>query len=201
MEQEKAYGDLAECLHRIVYNYLYRYRDRYWYLTSKSNCALSELASDIVQDTLLKLFQGTLDRYRPLVESTFIAWAAAVAINGARQWLRRQRPGVPLEAPTQEADGEEGFSLLQVLEDSRVVLPDDSVVVSEMFAVVMKAFIHCLTHREQQVFAMRILGYPPAEIAELLDIARSTVDVHIHNARKKLKRALLAAGYTVEDIP
>jgi RNA polymerase sigma factor (sigma-70 family) len=105
------------------------------------------------------------------------AWVVRTAINYYRTWQRTWSREI-LEGKTLDsaADSER---LLAAVPAAAAVDPD------------LIAAVSCLPQRQREVIALRYLAdLDPEEIAELLDIASSTVAVHHHRAMKTLRTML-----------
>ncbi|MBE3134387.1 MAG: sigma-70 family RNA polymerase sigma factor, partial [Acidobacteria bacterium] len=63
-----------------------------------------DVAEDLVQETALRVVRR-LDTYRP--EGKFQAWIFCIAVNLARDWMRRQ-PRTPASLPSDTDDGSPG---------------------------------------------------------------------------------------------
>ena len=146
------------------------------------------LAEDFAQDALVRI-DARLASFRG--ESRFTSWALAVATRVAFDELRRHRwKDVSIEAF--DAAGPVGFEALQplaeaglgrarVLEELRRVIDDE------------------LTPRQRQALVGELSGLPHSEIARQLSMTRNALYKLTHDARRKLKAGLLAAGITASD--
>lgn len=198
-EQAEAYADLAEYLHIIIYNYLLRRRSSLLYLAQLDNHDLSELASDFVQDTLLRFAQDLLEKYRPT--GRFTSWAAKVATREAGQqlrrheWARKER----LEPAPDADDSEDGFAFPQ-LEGTTGLAPERASICSDIWNTIQQAFEAKLGPRQRKALAMRLQGATTSEIAEALETTNNNVYILTYQARKVLKEEMLTAGYTMQEI-
>jgi RNA polymerase sigma-70 factor (ECF subfamily) len=145
------------------------------------------LAEDCVQETIL-LVQSGLTGFRG--ESRFTTWAYSVAVRVVLGELRRRRwrqsavdrallgqtlPDWPIEEPGPERTHEqrEAWALLIRLIDAKLTPLQRSVLVAHAFQ-----------------------GMPLDEVAAWLGTSRNNLYKLIHDARKRLKQALLAEGVT-----
>jgi RNA polymerase sigma factor (sigma-70 family) len=151
---------------------LYRYALR--------QCGDPELASDIVQETFMRLL------HRPPQDASPKAWLFQVATNLAREWgrtgTRRDRllRIIPLDAL--HSDAPRG--------------PDADVVAREDHAVVHGALAR-LSERDRTILLMREEGFTHAEIAAAVGTTPKSVGTLVARALTKLA-ALLAP---TQDIP
>jgi RNA polymerase sigma-70 factor (ECF subfamily) len=137
-----------------------------------------DVAEDIRQEVFLKAYT----QLPQLQEHTrFASWLKSITYNACKEWLRRQRPVVPLEsladmehpAASVEADVErcELRTLLRQMIDK---LPEEYRTVIEL-------------HYFE--------GQRVAQIADFLELPETTVKWRIHKAREILKRAAKINGY------
>ena len=150
------------------------------------------LIEDLAQEATLRVL-GRLDGYRG--ESRFTTWAVTVAVRVALTELRRPRwrdvsldrlaaedrgappdPPTPAPGPPREAERREILDLLRVTLDGG------------------------LTDRQRVALVGELRGMPQEEIARQLGIGRNALYKLGHDARKRLKARLIAAGVTDEDV-
>ena len=147
------------------------------------------LIEDLAQEATLRVL-GRLDGYRG--ESRFTTWAVTVAVRVALTELRRPRwrdvsldrlaaedrrdPPSTAPGPPREAERREILDLLRrTLEGG-------------------------LTERQRTALVGELRGMPQEEIARQLGIGRNALYKLGHDARKRLKERLVAAGVTDEDV-
>lgn len=147
---------------------------------------------DLTQEALLRVLDR-LDSFRG--ESRFTTWAMAIAVRLAFTELRHARwrdvslevltggggagppePVDPMPGPEQQSQRQAVLGMLR-----RVVDRD-------------------LTDRQRTAIVAELKGMPQAEIARQLGISRNALYKLGHDARTKLKRGLLAAGITEEEV-
>lgn len=154
---------------------------------------------DFAQDALLKILDN-LDSFRG--ESRFTTWAQKIAVRVAYTELRRKRwqdwslervvegeeEGVRLDfTPMILADGEAG--------------PEQQAVRASLVQVVEQTISEKLTERQRTAMvAVMVEGAPMDEVARRMDTNRNALYKVLHDARSRLKSALLDAGYTVDEI-
>ncbi len=146
------------------------------------------LLEDAVQDSVLRVIDR-VDQFEG--RSQFVTWATSIAIRVALGELRRSRW--------------KDVSLDELTADSRFA-PD---VAESTFApyerqaileTLQHAIEHDLTDRQRAALVAELKGMPQEEIADRLGSNRNAIYKLTHDARKKLKKSLEAAGYTAEDV-
>ncbi len=150
------------------------------------------LIEDLAQEATLRVL-GRLDGYRG--ESRFTTWAVTIAVRVALTELRRPRwrdvsldrlvaedrggsldPPAPAAEPPREAERHEILDLLRRTLDGG------------------------LTDRQRAALVGELRGMPQEEIARQLGIGRNALYKLGHDARRRLKARLIAAGVTDEDV-
>jgi len=127
-----------------------------------------EVAEDLMQETLLRAFRG-LDAYRP--EGKFRAWIFHIALNQARDWIRRQqrRPLVS-DGPPPAADAP----------------PEGAAIARERDRRIQQALAR-LSEPDREVLLMRYYGDMTfKDIARARGEPLGTVLARAHRALKKL---------------
>ena len=143
---------------------------------------------DAVQDSVLRVMER-LDQFEG--RSHFVTWVTSIAIRVALGELRRSRW--------------KDVSLDELTVDSRFTpeFTDPAAVPYERQAILetlQHSIEHDLTDRQRAALVAELKGMPQDEIADRLGSNRNAIYKLTHDARKKLKRALEAAGYTAEDV-
>jgi RNA polymerase sigma-70 factor (ECF subfamily) len=146
-----------------------------------------DLAVQAADDATVAIL-ARLDDYRG--ESRFTTWAwkfafyeACVAVR-RRAWLGRE---VPVEDDGWDALGHE-------------LPPDRKVEQRELLAALQAAVAHALTPHQRRVFAALALNQVPVDVlAERLGTTRGALYKTLHEARKRLRAELAAAGLGPED--
>lgn len=142
---------------------------------------------DLAQDALLRILER-LDSFRG--DSRFETWAMSVAVRNAFTSLRRKhwqdvsldglelppRPGPRAEEP--EARAERG----DLLEALREAIDTD------------------LTDRQRTLILAELAGMPTARLLEELGTNPNALYKLYHDARKKLRQALLERGFEEADV-
>ena len=136
-----------------------------------------DVAEDLMQETLLRAFRS-MGTYRP--EGKFRAWIFRIAVNLARDWIRRR--------PRQRAfalgdDGDETSSPLTPAVD----LPPDADALSRERARWVEQALARLPNADREVLLMRYYGDLTFKaIAQTTGEPLGTVLARAHRALKKL---------------
>lgn len=139
-------------------------------------------AEDLVQDTLLRAYQGIegFDGAHPR------AWLMTIMRNAQINATRRRRPTL--------LDDPDAADRSTVGANSPEDTPE-ALVVGEMFETVIGDALSALPDRFRQVVVMvDINGLSYAETAEALGIPVGTVMSRLHRARNRMRHRLAAAG-------
>jgi RNA polymerase sigma-70 factor (ECF subfamily) len=149
------------------------------------------LAEDCVQEAILTI-QSKLDGFRG--ESQFMTWAYSIAVRCALAELRRRRwRRLALEKA----------QLGQALPDwpTDGPGPERSLQQKEAWALLRRLMETELTPRQRTVVIAHAFQEMPLDlVAEWLGSNRNNMYKLIHDARKRLKQALLAHGVTHNDL-
>ena len=159
-----------------------------------TRAAGAAVLEDIVQESLIKIL-ASLDSFRS--ESRFTTWAMTVAVNLMLTELRRRRwRDVSLDT---FENVELAFETDALVEGGDA--PDRRTVKQELVETVNRAIDDSLTERQRLVLrAFLSGGMPLGEIAERLGTNRNALYKLMHDARKNLKKAVLAQGLTEAEI-
>ncbi len=147
---------------------------------------------DFTQDALLRILDQ-LDQFRG--RSKFTTWAHTITLNIAFTELRRKRwQDVSLDALT--ADGR--------LLHEPATMPDSSSLEdaesNRILAALREAVATHLTERQRAAIAGELSGLPFDQISQLLGLNRNAAYKLLHDARRALKRHLVARGVSADDI-
>lgn len=147
---------------------------------------------DVVQDSLLRILDR-LDQFEG--RSQFLTWATSIAIRVAMTELRRHRwRDVSLEEVI-------GDGVSQVQWASKGTLdPDNQIERTEILEKMLEVIETQLTEKQRTALLAEIRGMPQEELARHLGSNRNAIYKLTHDARKKVKRALEAAGYGTDDV-
>jgi RNA polymerase sigma-70 factor, ECF subfamily len=150
-------------------------------------------AGDFAQEALIKI-TANLDSFRG--ESRFTTWAQKIAMNVALTELKRRRwRDVSLQelfARREAANGEPADTQL-----SPEQLALQNTVLQELRRMVDEE----LTDRQQEaVVAVILEGMPVSEVARRMDTNQNALYKLLHDARRKLKRQMEAAGLSPQEV-
>jgi RNA polymerase sigma-70 factor (ECF subfamily) len=147
------------------------------------------LLEDLAQESLLRVLSH-LDSFRG--ESRFLAWAHTVAVRVALTEFRRRRwRDISLES----------FEAPEDMFASRMESPEEDAVQKDLLAALNQAMRAGLTEKQRlAMLAVRFHGMPLEEAARRMGTNRSALYKLLHDARRRLKRALLERGLTVQEI-
>ncbi len=181
LDQQAALSDLRDALLRGLRVALWK-----WALSDDA------FLEDAVQDALIRI----LDRL-PQFEgrSQFLTWATSIAIRVAMSELRRRRwKDVSLEDVIADAD----LSPERAIDDGSGsgVQWERKAIIDKMYDVIHND----LTEKQRAALLAELKGMPQDEIAGHIGSNRNAVYKLTHDARKRLKRGLEAAGYAAADI-
>src|ERR671910_1091669 len=148
---------------------------------------------DFAQEALIKI-TGNLDSFRG--ESRFTTWAQKVAINVALTELKRRRwRDVSLQelfARREAAD--RGPADTQLTPEQ---LTFQNMVLGELRRLVDEE----LTDRQREaVVAVLLEGMPVSEVARRMGTNQNALYKLLHDARRKLKRKMEAAGLSPQEV-
>jgi RNA polymerase sigma-70 factor (ECF subfamily) len=142
------------------------------------------LAEDAVQETL-RIVRAKLDEFRN--ESRFTTWVYRIAVNAMLGEIRRLR--WERRAPTDVSAA--------VLDSAPVEAadPERSALQRELWTLVCKLIDDVLTPYQRGVLVDHVFREKPLDlVAGDLGVSRDAVYKAIHDARRKLRVALLAQG-------
>lgn len=148
---------------------------------------------DAVQDALVRILDR-IDQYEG--RSAFPTWATSIAIRVAMSELRRKRwKDVSLDDVVTDTD----FTAIRTVDNEP--LPDRQWEQRDVLETLYRLIDSELTGKQRTALLAELKGMPQEEIARQLGSNRNAVYKLTHDARKRLKRGLDAAGYQAEDIP
>lgn len=147
---------------------------------------------DCAQESLLRVIDK-LEQFDS--RSQFVTWATAIAIRIALGQLRRSRwKDVSLSdlVPTEDLPSRN--------ETTDAWTPDAQMQQRDLLDALTTSIHRDLTDRQRMALLAELKGMPQDEIAEQLGSSRNALYKLTHDARKKLKERLEAAGFTAEDL-
>jgi RNA polymerase sigma-70 factor (ECF subfamily) len=149
---------------------------------------VEDLAMQAADDALMAIL-GKLDSFRGT--SRFTTWAYKFALLEAgvkarrRVWHGRE---IAIDSETWPEFADAGRSAHQCVEDG------------ELMRALRDAVQSSLTPHQREVFtALALNGIPIDVLAERLNTTRGALYKTLHDARRKLRRALEAAGYSLDS--
>lgn len=147
---------------------------------------------DTVQDSLLLI----LDRLHQFEgRSRFTTWAISIAIRVAMSNLRRKQwKDISLESVIGDTD----FTYVEIADENSE--PEIHWRRNALFKKMHTLIQNSLTEKQKIALLAELREIPQDEIARHLGSNRNAVYKLTHDARKKLKLGLEAAGYQVADI-
>jgi RNA polymerase sigma-70 factor (ECF subfamily) len=183
-------GDALEDLRALLVRGL-RYA-----LADRSGVTEADL-EDFGQDALLKILAG-LDSFRG--ESRFTTWAHKIAVNVAFSELRRRRwRDVSLQDLIAQHE-DEGDFVPAVLTDVAPT-PEQRTTQQMMLETVQRIIVEELTDRQRTAMvAVMMGGMPLEEVARRMGSNRNALYKLLHDARRRLKKRVLALGMSPQDM-
>lgn len=151
---------------------------------------------DLTQEASLRVL-AKLDSFRG--ESRFSTWAMAIALRvGFTALRKRTGPGRFSGASLGDRDSH----ALEAVEAGGIdgAPPETEARRRELMDALRAAMARALTDRQRQVLLLDLAGTPRQEIADRLEVSSGSVHKMMHDARKKLRGALLAAGFDASDL-
>ena len=146
---------------------------------------------DAVQEALLKVL-SRLDTFKG--RGRFVSWALAIAVRVAMTAVRKKRwQGVSLDRFKEDGSG----PALDVADESPG--PECASLRSELLAAMHRVIHEQLSGKQWLALTAELNGMPQDEIARQLGSNRNAVYKLTHDARRKLKAGLEAAGYDAES--
>jgi RNA polymerase sigma-70 factor (ECF subfamily) len=180
-DQQVALSDLRDALLRGLRRAL-----------SRRASAGGAFLEDVVQDALVRILER-LPQFEG--RSGFLTWAMAVAIRVAMSELRRRRwKDVSLD----EVIADAGLTPGRLVNDgtSPQAQSEREAILAAMHEVIRNG----LTTKQREALLAELQGMPQDEIAWQLGSNRNALYKLTHDARKRLRQGLEAAGFTAENI-
>ena len=148
---------------------------------------------DFAQEALIKI-TGNLDSFRG--ESRFTTWAQKIAINVALTELKRRRwNDVSLQELFAERQGADRGPADTQLTPEQLAL--QNTVLGELRRMVDEE----LTNRQREALVAVLLeGMPVSEVARRMGTNQNALYKLLHDARRKLKREMEAAGISLKEV-
>ncbi len=189
--QDAAIMDLRELLLRAALYFFSRNLDDFRGLDRDE---ILQRAEDCAQDALLAVMDHLQD-FRG--DSKFSTWAYKFAINKALVAARRERwKGVSLDELAQLDGSSFSSKLMQDLSD--VIAPEQFALQTEAQRIIQDVIADELTDKQRYVLVLMLIqDVPLDEVVRHLETNRNAVYKMLHDARRKVKSALLAQGFDV----
>jgi RNA polymerase sigma-70 factor (ECF subfamily) len=150
----------------------------------------TQAAEDVVQETFLRAYKAR-QRFDP-GRASFGTWLYQIALNYCRSYLRRKRlPTIPWLHSTGEPS--------DYLPDSRPG-PESAVLRGEYRSLLWEAVQNLSTPLREVVTLHYYMELPAVEIAAMLNCPEGTIYSRLHNARRRLAKALAAKGITAPEM-
>jgi len=148
---------------------------------------------DFAQEALIKI-TGNLDSFRG--ESRFTTWAQKIAMNVALTELKRRRwRDVSLQDLLAKREAADRGPAETQLTPEQLAL--QNTVLHELRRMVDEE----LTDRQREaVVAVLLEGMPISEVARRMGTNQNALYKLLHDARKKLKRQMQAAGLSAKEV-
>src|SRR5215207_9218047 len=142
---------------------------------------------DFAQEALIKI-TGNLDSFRG--ESRFTTWAQKIAMNVALTELKRRRwRDVSLQ------------DLFAQREAADQLTPEELALQNMVLGELRRMIDEELTDRQREaVVAVLLEGMPISEVARRMGTNQNALYKLLHDARKKLKRRMEAAGLSPQEV-
>jgi RNA polymerase sigma factor (sigma-70 family) len=152
----------------------------------------ADLCEDFAQEALVRI-RGHLPAFRG--DSQFTTWALSIATRIAFDELRRKRwKDVPFEAASGSTNEQRPLELRADASQEKALLRE------RILSMLRDIIDHKLTHRQRAVLLDVLAGVPLAETTRALGIDRNTLYKLNHDARRRVKFHLDAAGVSAADV-
>jgi RNA polymerase sigma-70 factor (ECF subfamily) len=163
-------------------------------LSGKGKLTEADL-DDFAQDALLRIVDA-LDSFRG--EARFTTWAYKVAIRVALSELRRRRwRDVSLDYLTGAANGDFIPSSLA----DPALDPEQQAIQRMVLDTIRRAIAEDLTEKQRKALvAARVHGMPMEVIAQKMGTNRNALYKLLHDARKRLQKALTDKGLSPDEV-
>ena len=156
---------------------------------NSSNGVNESFIEDIVQDALLKILDS-LDQFQG--KSKFTTWATTIAIRLAMTEMRRIRwKDISLEDLVENRPEK-----MESTSPSAEVKIDKAQLINRMYQIINEQ----LSEKQRTALLAELQGMPLEEIGRRTGSNRNAIYKITHDARKRLKKGLIAAGYSESDL-
>ena len=143
--------------------------------------------SDLTQEASLKIVES-MSSFRG--ESSFLTWATTVATRVAFTELRKR---------SARERGQQVFELAQQ-DAGAAPSAEELATKGDLLQALHHAIETELSERQKVAILAELRGLPTIEVARQLKTNQNALYKLVHDGRKKLRSALIAAGFTAESI-
>jgi len=151
-----------------------------------------DLCEDFAQDALLRV-RERLSSFRG--ESRFTTWALSIATRIAFDELRHKRwKDVSFDAIVEDSRGPVAFESRAEASQERGLVHD------KVMGALAEVIENRLTDKQRAVLSAELQGMPHAEIAVHLGMKRNALYKLAHDARRRVRAHLEAAGISEADV-
>jgi RNA polymerase sigma-70 factor (ECF subfamily) len=183
-DDDAAWATIRQQVHRSLVAYLRRNRP-----AGIAEGEVDVFAEDAVHDTLVTV-RAKLDTFRH--DSRFTTWVHRIAVNVLLGQLRRRR-WTP-RSPDPRNSGVPDWPL------DEAPTPDRAAYQRELWARIKQIIETELTAHQRSILLAHVFHQQPLDLlAADRGMSRDAVYKAIHDARRKLRAALLADGISLED--
>jgi RNA polymerase sigma-70 factor (ECF subfamily) len=152
--------------------------------------SVDNLVEDATQETLITV-RAKFDTFR--YESRFTTWVYRIAVNVVLGQLRRRR--------WERQGGKLSSSLPDRPFEDQAPSPEREASMREVWSFVRGVIEHELTPHQRTIILAHTFDQKPLDlVAADLGISRDAAYKAIHDARRKLRAALLARGLTLDQV-
>lgn len=141
-----------------------------------------DIASDIVQDTMIKFYLNK-DSYQSIAK--FSTWIYTIAGNLSKNELKRRKRRVILSISNDDPD-----DITLQIEDKKFIAPDRAADNSIKGEMVQQALLRVKPIYRELVILRDIDGFSYEEISEMTDLSLGTVKSRINRGRAYLQKLL-----------
>jgi RNA polymerase sigma-70 factor (ECF subfamily) len=152
----------------------------------------AEAVAELVQESVVRIVRG-LDSFRG--DSSFTTWAAAIATRVGFNELRRRSA-----RERRQREFDETMKEARELAERRSPSPTEALSKADLLQALEGAIATSLTGRQRTAILAELRGIPSAVIADRLGTNQNALYKLIHDSRKKLRSALLQAGFTAGSL-
>ncbi len=147
---------------------------------------------DVVQEASLKVLQK-LDTFQG--RSKFRTWAVTIAVRTAVSQMRKKEwKNVSLDSLTADAE----FDPQLAVDTSETT--EQTSGKRELLYALKEAIDSDLTEKQWTAITAELRGMPLAQVADKMGTKPNSLYKLLHDARKKLRSGIEAAGFTIEDV-